>query len=134
MAKVRLCTAYRYKGEFLTEFPASLRVLQECVPVYEELEGWQQDTIGARTFSELPVPAQDFVQRIAELTGVPVVMVSVGPDRQQTVVLREVFSLLEGKTLAPASVLCSHSNGSKKGKPGEKRRKIRVRLRIQLWG
>jgi adenylosuccinate synthase len=97
MPKVRLCTAYRYKGELLTEFPASLRVLEECVPVYEELEGWQQDTGGARTLAELPVPAQNFVQRVAELTGVPVVMVSVGPDRQQTVVLREVFSLLQEK-------------------------------------
>ncbi|HHW40112.1 MAG TPA: adenylosuccinate synthase [Syntrophomonadaceae bacterium] len=91
MPKVRLCTAYRRGGEVLKEFPASLRVLRECEPVYEELDGWQQDTSGIRRYEDLPEAARRYLQRISEITGVPVVMVSVGPDREQTIVLQEVF-------------------------------------------
>jgi len=86
-----LCAAYRAGGSVVTEFPASLRLLQECEPVYEELEGWQQDTSEIRREEDLPPAARRFLQRITELTGIPVVMVSVGPDREQTVVLRDVF-------------------------------------------
>ncbi|NPV29475.1 MAG: adenylosuccinate synthase [Firmicutes bacterium] len=91
LPEIRLCTAYRAGGKVITEFPASLRVLQECEPVYEVFEGWQQDTSRARREEELPPAARRFLDRIAVLTGIPVVMVSVGPDREQTVVLRDVF-------------------------------------------
>jgi adenylosuccinate synthase len=89
--EIKLCAAYRAGGSVVTEFPASLRLLQECEPVYEELEGWQQDTSEIRREEDLPPAARRFLQRITELTGIPVVMVSVGPDREQTVVLRDVF-------------------------------------------
>lgn len=91
MPRIRLCTAYRWRGEVLEEFPASLRVLRECEPVYEELEGWQQDTSGARRLEDLPAAARKYLERISDVLGIPVVMVSVGPDRQQTIIIEDVF-------------------------------------------
>lgn len=91
MPKIRLCATYRWRGEELREFPASLRVLRECEPVYEELDGWQQDTSGVRRYQDLPAAARRYLERISEITGVPVVMVSVGPDREQTIIMEDVF-------------------------------------------
>ncbi len=91
LPKVFLCKAYQYQGRLLTEFPASLRVLQECEPVYEEFEGWQEDTSGARRYEDLPRPARKFLEAIQGALGIPIVVVSVGPDRSQTVVLEEVL-------------------------------------------
>lgn len=91
MPEIRLCTAYRWKGEVLEEFPASLRVLRECEPIYDVLEGWQQDTSGARRLEDLPAAARKYLERISDALGIPVVMVSVGPDRQQTIIIEDVF-------------------------------------------
>ncbi len=99
LPEIRLCTAYRAKGKVITEFPASLRLLRECEPVYEELEGWREDTSRARRERDLPPAARRFLQRIAELTGIPVVMVSVGPDREQSIVLQDVFFSPQKKVL-----------------------------------
>lgn len=92
LAKIKICTAYNYKGNILKEFPASLQVLQECTPIYEELDGWQENTGGARALKDLPEKAQHYIRRIIELTGVPVLTVSVGPERQQTIILGQVFN------------------------------------------
>lgn len=78
--RLLLCTGYRYRGELLEGFPASLRVLRECEPVYEEMEGWQQDTSGARRLDDLPPAARRYLDRISEIVDVPVAMVSVGPS------------------------------------------------------
>lgn len=89
--RLLLCTGYRYRGELLEGFPASLRVLRECEPVYEEMEGWQQDTSGARRLDDLPPAARRYLDRISEIVDVPVAMVSVGPQREQTIVVEEIF-------------------------------------------
>ncbi|MGB9792795.1 MAG: adenylosuccinate synthase [Thermacetogeniaceae bacterium] len=91
LPKIRLCVSYRWRGEVLEEFPASLRVLRECEPVYEELDGWQEDTSGARRLEDLPAAARKYLERISEVLGIPVVMVSVGPERQQTIIIEDVF-------------------------------------------
>ncbi len=91
MPEIRLCTAYRWKGEVLEEFPSSLRVLRECEPIYETLEGWQQDTSGIRRLEDLPAAARRYLERISDALGIPVVMVSVGPDREQTIIIEDVF-------------------------------------------
>src|SRR5205823_6522693 len=75
---IQLCTGYRYQGQPLDHFPASLRVLSECEPVYESLPGWQTSTSVVRRFSELPQAAHNYVKRIEEVTGVPITMISVG--------------------------------------------------------
>ncbi|AEG17019.1 Adenylosuccinate synthetase [Desulfofundulus kuznetsovii DSM 6115] len=88
---IRLCTAYRYKGEILTEFPATLKVLAACEPVYEEWPGWQEDISRARRYEDLPASARRYLERISELVGVPIAIIGVGPGREETIITREVF-------------------------------------------
>jgi len=89
---LKICTAYRYRGEIMEEFPASLKVLAECEPVYEELPGWTEDITDAKTLSDLPVNARNYIERVSQLTGIPLSVFSVGPDRNQTNVVRSVYS------------------------------------------
>ncbi|MBE3587862.1 MAG: adenylosuccinate synthase [Thermoanaerobacteraceae bacterium] len=88
---LRLCTAYRYRGDYLTEFPDTLKVLAGCEPVYEELPGWREDISQARSYHELPLNARQYLERISQLVGVPVAIIGVGPGREETIVTREVF-------------------------------------------
>jgi adenylosuccinate synthase len=83
--RVRIATAYRHEGETYDEFPPHQSIFHKCEPVYEDLEGWQGDIAGARTFAELPDAARRYVRRIEEVAGVGVSWVSVGPDRDQLV-------------------------------------------------
>ncbi|OCA92064.1 adenylosuccinate synthase [Pseudobacillus wudalianchiensis] len=89
---LKICTAYRYKGEIIEEFPANLNVLAECEPVYEELPGWTEDITGCKTLSELPENARHYLERVSQLTGIPLSIFSVGPDRNQTNVVRSVWA------------------------------------------
>ena len=89
--ELKLCVGYTLNGKEVKGFPASLKTLAECQPVYETLPGWQTDISGIRKYDELPEAARRYVERIAEVTGVPLGIVSVGPNRNQTIVLEEVF-------------------------------------------
>jgi adenylosuccinate synthase len=82
---VKVCVAYEIDGEVVREWPYHQSVLHKARPVYEELPGWQTDCSGATTLEELPAPARDYVLFLAEVGGVPVSYVGVGPDRRQTV-------------------------------------------------
>ncbi|WP_243292722.1 adenylosuccinate synthase [Bacillus sp. FJAT-47783] len=88
---LKICVAYKYKGEIMNEFPASLKVLAECEPVYEEMPGWTEDITGVKSLDELPENARHYVERISQLTGIPLSIFSVGPDRSQTNVVRNVY-------------------------------------------
>ncbi|MGB9804761.1 adenylosuccinate synthase [Desulfofundulus sp.] len=88
---IRLCTAYRYKGEILTEFPATLKVLAACEPVYEEWPGWQEDISRVRRYEDLPLNARRYLERITEVVGVPIAIIGVGPGREETIITRDVF-------------------------------------------
>ncbi len=81
---VRIATSYQAGGEDFSDFPRQQRVLYNCVPVYEDLDGWEEDISGIRSMHDLPAAARRYVQRVEELAGVPVTMVSVGPDREAT--------------------------------------------------
>ena len=83
---LKICVAYRYKGELIEEFPASLKMLAECEPVYEEFAGWTEDITGVRKFEDLPVNAQNYVLRLEELAGARISAIGVGPGRDQTIV------------------------------------------------
>jgi len=87
---IPICTGYQYNGSVLRSFPALLRVLSECKPVYEEMPGWMQPTTEARKLEDLPKNARAYLDRLTELTGVPVGMVSVGPERGQTIIVEDV--------------------------------------------
>ncbi|ACX53209.1 adenylosuccinate synthetase [Ammonifex degensii KC4] len=88
---LKICYGYRYKEEELREFPASLEVLRSCQPLYEELPGWTEDISGARRLEDLPVNARRYLERIEELTGVPVALVGVGVRREQMIVCHSFF-------------------------------------------
>jgi adenylosuccinate synthase len=88
---LKMCTGYRYDGRILDEFPASLKVLGEVEPIYEELPGWEEPLSGIRAYGDLPAAARRYVERLSEVVGVPLGIVSVGPARDQTIVLHEVF-------------------------------------------
>ena len=90
---IKICTGYDYNGKTLTEFPASLKVLGDCKPIYETLPGWPEDISGMRKLDELPQNAKNYLDRIAELTEAPIDIISVGPDRDQTIVLRNPFRI-----------------------------------------
>lgn len=89
--KVTICVAYERDGERVENYPASLKFLSECKPVYEELPGWQEDITKAKTLDDLPENARRYVERITELLGVDLLTFSVGPDRDQTNVLENVW-------------------------------------------
>ncbi len=82
---LKICVTYDCQGQRLDHFPTSQAVLAECRPIYEELPGWQQSIREARVMTDLPQAARRYVQRLEELSGVPAVIISVGPDREQTV-------------------------------------------------
>ncbi len=88
---LKTCVGYKYKGELLREFPASLRVLSEVEPIFEEQPGWTESISGIRAYADLPANARRYVERLSEVAGVPLGIVSVGPARDQTIVLEKFF-------------------------------------------
>jgi adenylosuccinate synthase len=88
---LNICTYYEYRGRPLDVFPASLKMLAECRPVYETLPGWTQTISGIKSYSRLPYNVKSYLGRIEELTGTPIDIISVGPDRDQTIVLRNPY-------------------------------------------
>ncbi|MDT8419487.1 MAG: adenylosuccinate synthase [Desulfuromonadales bacterium] len=88
---IKVCTAYRYKDQLIENFPADLDILRDCTPVYEEVQGWQQDINHVKEYAQLPAKAIDYVEKIESWTGCPVVLVSVGPRRDETMVRKNPF-------------------------------------------
>lgn len=87
---IRICTGYRMGNHLLTVPPIHIRQLEACVPVYEELPGWQTSTSAIKKFADLPNNAQAYLHRLEELVGVKIAMVSTGPDRNETIILHPV--------------------------------------------
>jgi adenylosuccinate synthase len=90
---LRIAVAYECEGERYDRVPASVRSLAAARPVYEELEGWDEDLGQARRFEDLPPSARRYIARIEELTGTPVTLISVGAERDETILLRDPFLL-----------------------------------------
>ncbi|MBM4041399.1 MAG: adenylosuccinate synthase [Planctomycetes bacterium] len=84
---LKVCTAYRHGDRVYDTFPSDLAVLGDCEPQYEELAGWQRDITGAQGIEDLPAPALAYLNRIEELLGVPIGIVSVGNERRQTILV-----------------------------------------------
>ncbi|SFC00005.1 Adenylosuccinate synthetase [Alkalibacterium subtropicum] len=87
---IEVCVGYKFKGQVIDYFPASLEDLAACEPVYETFEGWGEEAATAKTYDELPENAKIYLKRIEEFTGVEVSIVSVGPKRDQTIVVNEI--------------------------------------------
>ncbi len=84
--EVKICTGYKYKGEVLDEFPADLEALEKSEPVYESMPGWSEKTSDLTSMDRMPPNARAYLERIEELLGVPIQIVSLGPGRTQTIV------------------------------------------------
>lgn len=91
LGTVKICVAYDYNGERITEYPANLHIIEQCKPIYEELPGWDEDITGVRRLEDLPENARKYVERVSELTGIRIATFSVGPDRDQTNVLLNIW-------------------------------------------
>jgi len=87
LKEIEICTGYEYDGQTIEDFPASLKVLGECSPVYETLPGWSEDISGIKIFEDLPKNAKDYIKRVEELAQTPAQIISVGPGRNETIVL-----------------------------------------------
>ena len=85
MGGIKVCTAYELNGQKLTTWPNDTRTLAEITPVYETLPGWDEDITNCHTFEELPANAQAYVKYIEDTLGVPVGLIGVGADRNQTI-------------------------------------------------
>ena len=88
---VKICVGYQVEGRMSDILPVGAEELERCVPVYEELPGWQESTVGVKTHAGLPRAARAYLQRIEELCGVPVALISTGPDREETIVMRHPY-------------------------------------------
>ena len=91
LEKLNICVGYEIHGEKVYSRPASLRKLAQCIPVYEELPGWKEDISSAKELDQLPPEARDYLKRIEEITEVPFSIISVGPTREQTIMIKDPF-------------------------------------------
>lgn len=91
--RIRVCVGYEIDGQPVKTAPLSAETYARCVPVYEEISGWSGSTVGIRQLEDLPIEARRYIQRIEELVGVPVDIISTGPDRDETIVLRDPYTI-----------------------------------------
>lgn len=89
--KLRICTAYRSGERILHDFPASIKIMNSVEPVWEEFDGWTEPIAHARAVQELPKNAQRYMRRLEELVETEIILTSVGPDRDQTILIRDPF-------------------------------------------
>jgi adenylosuccinate synthase len=91
LKELKLCTGYHLDGEYTDILPLGADEIERCEPVYETLEGWSESTVGVTQFDKLPVAARLYLQRIEQVTGVPIHMVSTSPDRDHTIMMRHPY-------------------------------------------
>ena len=87
MERLKVCVAYNYRGERLEQFPADLEVVADCQPIYEEIQGWKSSTSHIRAYEDLPSLARAYVDLLVERIGLPTSLISVGPERDATIVM-----------------------------------------------
>jgi len=91
LESIKICTGYKHNGKFHKEFPKEINILQECEPVYEEMEGWSTSTLGMKAFNDLPEAAKAYIRKIESMFGVQVQIISTGQKRDELIQLTELF-------------------------------------------
>ena len=91
LKSLKICTGYDYKGDIIYDFPASIKILEACKPVLETLPGWSEDISDIRKIDDLPKNARNYLSRIEELTETPIDIISVGPGRNETIMINNPF-------------------------------------------
>ncbi len=94
LEEVKVCVGYEIDGERVDTFPAVSRELRAIKPIYQTLPGWMSDTVGTTDFDKLPAKARDYVRFLSDQIGVEIGLISTGPERDQTIILKE--SVMEG--------------------------------------
>jgi len=89
---IKICTAYKFKGEVLSSFPSDVAVLEKCQPIYEEVAGWQQPISRVRNLEKLPAAARKYMSRLEDLLSCSISLVSTGPDRRQIIPVKDLFN------------------------------------------
>jgi len=92
LASLKICTSYECGGKVINDFPSDIKTLTLCKPVYESLQGWEEDISGITQFAELPDNAKQYIKKIEELAETPVQVVSVGPGRNETIMINNPFN------------------------------------------
>ena len=90
--ELKVCTAYKLDGKLITSIPATLSSYERCEPVYETLEGWDEDISEIRDYDKLPQACKKYIEFIENYLELPVDIVSVGPDRFATIVRKDLWS------------------------------------------
>ncbi|MCC6209793.1 MAG: adenylosuccinate synthase [Burkholderiales bacterium] len=88
---LKICVGYRIDGQVSEILPVGAEELERCAPVYEEMPGWRESTVGVRRHEQLPGAARDYLARVEKLSGVPIALISTGADRDETIILRHPF-------------------------------------------
>ncbi len=88
---IKVCTGYEYKGKTFPDMPADAEVLENCRPIYTEFDGWSESTVGIQDFDRLPENARRYINRLSELLETPFMIISTGPDREQTIQCEPLF-------------------------------------------
>ncbi|MDB4349480.1 adenylosuccinate synthase [Omnitrophica bacterium] len=86
LKEIKICTAYRYKGKTIKDFPADIEVFTNCKPVYESMAGWLEDTTSCKRYKDLPVKARRYLERLSGLMGARISIISVGSRRRETII------------------------------------------------
>ncbi len=84
--QIKLCIGYEWQAERLTQFPANIRIVEQCEPIYEEMPGWMTNTRGISSLEALPSATRRYLDRIQELTGAELALISTGPKREETII------------------------------------------------
>ena len=92
LEKLKICVGYEFEGQRIDSRPTSLKKLSGCIPIYEEMPGWQEDIHAIRHIEDLPLQARDYIRKIEEVLHVPVSIISVGPGREDTIILRDIYA------------------------------------------
>ncbi len=91
LKELLLCTGYELDGEVIDILPMGADDIERCKPIYESMEGWSDSTVGVTQYEKLPTNARLYLQRIEQVTGVPIHMVSTSPDRDHTIMMRHPY-------------------------------------------
>ncbi|MEQ1668047.1 MAG: adenylosuccinate synthetase, partial [Sulfuriferula sp.] len=93
MESLQICVGYKLADGYSDILPVGAETLSDCEPVYEEMPGWSDTTVGIKEYDQLPANARAYLARMEALCGVPIDMISTGPDREETIVLRHPFKV-----------------------------------------
>jgi len=91
LSEIKICTGYRINGSKITDFPTDITLLENCEPEFITLPGWQQSIGHIKTYEDLPSEAKDYIKTIEEITSVPIAIISVGPERNQTIINENIW-------------------------------------------